>query len=204
MKDTPTKQPTHPEELLPWFVNGTLSDKERQVVEEHLQYCPLCQQEITLLQKMRTQVKDFPIESPGELGLNRLLGEVRASRQVPPTQTLLSSEWWHTGLAIAASLIILIQAGLLVDAWFLSKPMMPLSGPQLQGPVVQISFVSTATTAQISQVIRAVHGSIMEGPSPLGIYRVRLDLASSDTQHIEQALIQLRQHTAIIQHVAKD
>ncbi len=204
MTDAPIEQPTHPDELLPWFVNGTLSDVERQVVELHLERCPQCHQETVLLEKMRTEVKNLPIQSPGELGLNRLLHQVRASQHISNTEALPQTGWWRTGLAIAASLIISVQAGLLIDAWYLSRPMVPLAGPQRQEPVIQVSFVSTATATEIRQIISIVHGNIIEGPSPLGIYRIHLDLESSNTQDVEQIIHLLRQESNIIQHVAQD
>ena len=204
MNDVPTEQLSHPDELLPWFVNGTASDKEKQEVESHLVICSTCQQEVALLQKMRAQVKDSPSHAPGEVGLNRLLNEVQKERMASKGPTPIQSGWWRTGLAIAASLIICVQAGLLIDAWYLSKPVMPLAGPQLSGSILQISFVPTATEAEIRQVVNIVHGTFVDGPSQLGIYRIRLALDSPQHQSIEQTIEQLRQHTAIIQHIAKD
>ena len=204
MNEIPREHPSHPDELLPWLVNGTLSDEERQDIESHLEICQTCQQEVLLLQKMRAQVKDSPSQSPGEVGLNRLLKEVQRERTALKASSLLQPKWWRTGLAIAASLIIFVQAGLLIDAWYLSKPVMPLAGPQLSGSILQISFVPTATEAEIRQVVNIVHGTFVDGPSQLGIYRIRLALDSPQHQSIEQTIEQLRQHTAIIQHIAKD
>lgn len=204
MSDTPTEQYTHPDELLPWFVTGTLPDDERHDVEQHLKSCARCQREISLLQQMRTQVKEAPTESPGEFGLNRLLNEVRNEHAVTDVRRQTQSGWWRTGLAIAASLIIFVQAGLLIDAWFLSKPMEPLAGPQLHGPILQIAFVPTATESQIREVITGVHATFIDGPSHLGIYRIRLDLVSPDHQKLDHTMEQLRQQKTIIRHVAQD
>ncbi len=202
MSHSPTKQHPHPDELLPWFVNGTLSNEEQQVVESHIQSCPQCQQEISLLQSIRIQTKDVAIQSPGEIGLNRLLHDVQKERNESKTSTLTHNVGWKNGLAIAASFIIFIQAGLLIDAWFLSKPLVPLAGPQHHNAHLQISFVSSATATQIQQVLQTVQGTIVEGPSPLGIYRIRLEHTLSDNTQLEQTIQQLRQETTIIQHVA--
>lgn len=203
MRDSPIEQQGHPEELLPWFVNETLPAEERHAVEQHIASCPQCQQEIALLEKMRVQVKETHIQSPGEFGLNRLLKEVRNEQAVTEVQPPKPSGWWKTGLAIAASLIIFIQAGLLIDTWYLSKPVVPLSGAQAQGPVLQISFAPTATEPQIREVLSAVHGTFIDGPSQLGIYRIRLNQLSPDN-NVEQTIERLRQKKMIIRHVAKD
>ncbi len=205
MPDMPQEQQGHPAELLPWFVNETLSPEERQTVEQHLETCPQCRQEIALLQKMRTHVKEIRTESPGEFGLNRLLSTVRNDRTATEAPQQTTSQWWKTGFAIAASLIIFIQAGLLIDTMYISKPMIPLSGPQKQGLVLQVSFTPTATEAQIREVITAVHGRFIDGPSSLGIYRIRLDDSkTSNEATIERAIQHLRQKTEIILHVTKE
>ena len=168
--------------------------------------CPQCQQEIALLQKIRSQVKETHPESPGEFGLNRLLHRVRSEQAVtegPPHTTV---KWWQPVLAIAASLIILIQAGLLIDTWYLSKPVIPLAGPPKHGPVLQVSFSPTTTEAQIREVITAIQGRFIDGPSSLGIYRIRLD-DSGTVQRvitIEKAMQHLRQETEIILHVSQE
>ncbi len=205
MPDMPQEQQEHPAELLPWFVNETLSTEDRQTVEQHLESCPQCQQEITLLQKMRTHVKEIRTESPGEFGLNRLLSRVRNDRAVTESPQHPPTQRWQNWLAIAASLIIVIQAGLLIDTWYISKPMIPLSGPEEHGLVLQVSFTPTSTEAQIREVISAIHGRFIDGPSSLGIYRIRLDdQGTSDKSTIKSAIEHLREKTEIILHVSQE
>ena len=98
----------------------------------------------------------------------------------------------------------MVQAGFLIDAWFLSKPMAPLSGPKEQGVVFQLSFAPTATETEIRESIGAVDGTFTDGPNQLGIYRIRLKLSPTNKQTIEQALETLRQRKTIINHVAKE
>ena len=205
MPDLPHEQQGHPAELLPWLVNETLSTEERHAVEQHLEACPQCMQEIALLQKMRTHVKEIHTESPGEFGLNRLLSTVRNDQTVTEAPQQNSSQWWKTGFAIAASLIIFIQAGLLIDTWYISKPMIPLSGPQEHRLVLQVSFTPTTTEAQIRDAITAVHGRFIDGPSSLGIYRIRLDdKGTASKATIESAIQHLREKTEIILHVTRE
>ncbi|GJL51909.1 MAG: hypothetical protein NPIRA01_31360 [Nitrospirales bacterium] len=204
MSHNPTEQPVHPDELLPWLVNGTLSGSERHDVEQHLEFCTQCQQEIALLEQMRTEIKESSTSSPGEIGLNRLLNKIQNEQTAPDAASGTHTSVWRTGLAIAASLIIFIQAGLLLDSWYLSKPMVPLAGPQTYGLVLQVSFVPTATEAQIREVITGVHATFIDGPSSLGLYRIRLDPLTANESSIPKTIEQLRQHTTIIQHVAKN
>ncbi len=204
MSKTSTDKQEHPDKLLPWFVNETLSSNERDDVAQHVQACSRCQQEIALLQRIRTHIKETHTQSPGEFGLKRLLSEIRKEQAVTKVERLRPSGWWQKGFAIAASLIIFIQAGFLLDAWYLSKPMVPLAGPQTHEQVLQISFQPTATEAQIREAMSHIHGTFIDGPSSLGLYRVRLNTAASPETPIRQTIEQLRQQTTIIQHVAED
>lgn len=204
MSQHPIQGPTHPDELLPWFVNNTLSSHERKEVDDHVATCPRCQKEIAFLQMTREQVKTIPVQSPGEFGLNRLLKEIKRNREDEQRQRKPRNDWWRRGLAIVASLIIITQAGLLVDAWFFSKPMVPLSGPQDQGVVLQLSFKPTAMEVEIREIVNAAGGTFVEGPGELGVYRIRLNLSSADQEKIHQTIEYLRQRKNIVTHVARE
>ena len=82
----------HPEELLPWYVNGTLSPEERQRVEAHLDQCPSCRGEVQALRSLRREIKDVaePSEEdlPGEVGIQRLLSAIENEpEQIRPLQS---------------------------------------------------------------------------------------------------------------------
>ena len=194
----------HPDELLPWFVNQSLSDHEREQVEAHLQSCSRCQQEVDFLRNVRAEVKTCSSSSPGELGLQRLLREVKQDSSLQQGYGQKRSGWWGNGLAIAASLVIMVQAGLLMDAWFFSKPMVPLSGPSDLGVILQISFQPTATEPDIRQTVSAINGIFVGGPGQLGIYRIRLPLESQDKSTIEEAMGLLRNQKNVVSHVARE
>ena len=198
------QEASHPDELLPWFVNGRLSPQEQREVEDHINTCDRCQKEVGLLENMREQIQATPLDSPGELGLKRLLKEIKTEKEAKKGQKPIQPRIWPRTLAIAASLIIVVQAGLLIDAWFFSKPMVPLSGPQKEGIILQVSFVSTATEEDIRKELNAVDGTVIDGPGQLGIYRIRLNLQPMDQVGIEEAIALLRQHKTVIGHVARE
>ena len=205
MSPVPPPDQGHPDELLPWLVNHTLSESERREVEDHVQSCTRCQKEVAFLQSMRAHAKEIPSQSPGEFGLNRFLKEVKKDKiEVEQLQTLQRTVRWRTSVAIAASLIIFVQAGLLIDTWFLSKPMVPLSGPQEQGIVLQVTFTPTATESEIRQSVGAVNGTFIGGPGQLGVYRIRLNIQPTKEQEIHQAVESLRNQGNVVIHVARE
>ena len=195
----------HPDELLPWLVNDTLSESERREVDDHVQSCARCQKEVEFLHSMRAHAKETPVQAPGEFGLHRLLKEVKKDqKEIKQLQSPQRTARWRTSVAVAASLIIFVQAGLLIDAWFLSKPMVPLSGPQEHGIVLQVSFEPTATEADMRRSIETINGTFVGGPGQLGVYRIQLQIEPTNERAIHQAVEYLRQQANIVTHVARE
>ena len=82
----------HPEELLPWYVNATLTEDERHGVEAHLKDCEKCRNEVAYLNTLRSQVRATgDVTLYGELGLKRLLSDIKKQAQTP--RRFLFSRW---------------------------------------------------------------------------------------------------------------
>jgi len=191
------KRPDHPDELLPWYVNGTLANGERQDVETHLQSCERCRQEVAWLQNLRTQVKDDTAGSPGELGLHRLLREAKAQKSA-------ARQWWRPALA-AAAVVIVIQSAVLIN--FLNRPaaITPLGGPAAEGVVLQVKFAPNATEAQIRELLQKTGTTFIDGPGALGVYRLRLeDVTATQDQAIQRVIGELTARRDIVTYAARE
>ncbi|MGE5240612.1 MAG: anti-sigma factor family protein [Bacteroidota bacterium] len=194
------KRIDHPDELLPWYVNGTLANGERQDVEAHLQSCERCRQEVAWLQNLRTQVKDDTASSPGELGLHRLLREAKAPRSVARQPR----QWWRPALAAAAVLIV-IQSAVLINVMNRPAAITPLGGPVAEGVVLQVKFAPDATEAQIRQLLQQVQASLISGPGALGVYRVRLEgVTIAQDQAIQHVINELTGRRDVITYAARE
>jgi len=194
------KHADHPDELLPWYVNGTLVNGERQNVETHLLSCERCRQEVSWLQNLRAQIKDDVSPEPGVFGLNRLLRESGLKRV--PTRT--PGPWWRPALA-AAAVIIVIQSAILID--FLSRPtpITTLGGPAAEGVVLQVKFAPDATEARIRQLLQKVRAGLIDGPGALGVYRLRLEgVQAAHNQAILNVIGELSAHRDIVTYVARE
>ncbi len=192
----------HPEKILPWYVNNTLTDEERRKVEEHLKGCERCRSEVEYLKALRSQVKTTSdVTFYGKLGLKRLLRDIKKEAH-PPGR--FGFPRWQPALAIAASLIIMLQSVILYNYWQQSDAITTLSGPVQEGVVLQVSFASDASEAQIRKVLHSVEGSIIDGPSAIGIYRVRLDLPTEKKERINELIAILRSHSDVVIHVARE
>jgi len=194
----------HPDELLPWFVNGTLSGEELARVEKHLRECKQCDQEIQFFQQVRREVREQEVPSPGELGLNRFLKQIRPEKTVPIPKPRIHIAWWRNPLAVAASLVIVIQFALLVSTWTPNQTYTPLSGPKPEGVILQIKFSATATETQIRQGLRSVNAVIVDGPSALGIYKIRLDIPEQNLDAINRSMETLKQNHEVVTHLTRE
>lgn len=194
------KRPDHPDELLPWYVNGTLAGSERQEVAAHLQGCERCRQEVAWLQSLHTRVKADAASSPGELGLHRLLREAKAQKSAARQPR----QWWRPALA-AAAIVIVIQSAVLINFLNRPAPIVPLGGPAAAGVVLQVKFAPDATEAQIRKLLQKTGATIVDGPGALGVYRLRLDgVTATQDQTIQRVVGELTAHRDIVIYAARE
>lgn len=161
-------EPLHPDELLPWYANGTLPPEKRDEVAAHLRGCDRCRGELAFLAGLRERVKaSVGANVPDEIALKRLLRETRRASTGP------GITWLRPALA-AAVVVIVMQAGLV--AWLGTREprIEPLGGPQHEGVVLQVRFDPAAPEARIRALLQESEATVIDGPGALGIYRVRL------------------------------
>lgn len=188
----------HPDELLPWYANGSLKPQERAQVEHHLQACARCRAQVEFLAAVRRQIQSEPLQAPDELGLRRLLRTVRA-------QADRRRSWWRPALA-AAVLVILAQTALLVSLWPGSESRItPLGAPPGEGVLIQVQFAPQATEAQIRALLGEIRGEIVAGPGALGVYRIRVEgVDASGSEEVESIVARLRRQDDLVLHVARE
>src|SRR5579862_9866150 len=66
------------DEVLPWFVNGSLEDDERTTVEQHLRECARCRREVELLKQLQwvcTPEDSAQDATPAYLRLRQRIGD---------------------------------------------------------------------------------------------------------------------------------
>lgn len=194
------KRNNHPDEHLPWYVNGTLTNGARHDVEAHLQTCERCRQEVAWLQNLRGQIKADASRSPGEFGLNRLLREADPQRSVASHR----HQWWRPALA-AAAVVIVIQSAVLINLLYRPAPIIPLGEPAEEGVVLQVKFAPGATEAQIRQLLQKAQATFISGPGALGVYRLRLEgVTTAQDQAIQHAIGELTAQRDIVSYAARE
>lgn len=141
--------------LLPWYVNETLEEHEVQSVEAHLQHCADCRNALRELNALsgaikRTSATPLVPDAPVDAFLQSL-DEAQPQRR---------RAWYDNRLAIAASLLALVAAGVLYVA--LDRP---IANPDFQTVTqaegVQISYVfEVEYSGDVEQSRRALSDAV--------------------------------------------
>ncbi len=173
---------------LPWLVNDSLDDEERDALQATVEASPELQRERDFLAALRSSVKQQQPEAPLELGWRRLQRDIHRERKPKG----VSASW--RAAAVAASLLLLVQS---LVVWLPREgtdQYRPLSsGTQVS--TLQVRFVDSASEANIRQLLREQHLRIVDGPSAAGLYRLVSEGDRAD------ALAALKQRTDLVEYV---
>jgi anti-sigma factor RsiW len=220
---------THQEliELLPWYVNATLSEDERREADSHLASCASCRIELDELKVLQLAVEECADEIPAPSGsrLNQAMAEIDAFERGRQRSQLESGGgiggllerigevllgWWgplpaHAMVAAQFLLIVALAGGLGYSLWN-KVEFSTLSGTQVspsEAVRIAVRFESSATETQIRTLLDEIKGTIVGGPSSLGIYVVQVPIVPSNTAELEKVLASLRGKRQIVTYAEK-
>ena len=195
--------------LIPWYVNATLSDRDRSRVDRHLAECAACRDDLTLEQRIRQRLSvDPPVEYMPAASLNRLRdmidGKLVDHGQVDHGQRAgIEAKPWRSGrrlrrwqwLAAASFAAVAVTVGLGV-ASRLAKPAFHTvtnSAPHPREEVVRAVFSPTVTLVELQALLDEAQLRIISGPSEAGVY----SLAASSNLPVSTSLALLRRHATV-------
>jgi len=193
------------EELLPFYVNGTLKGEELETVKNALAEDEALRDECAFLKSMRDEVQNQDLgASPGEFGLKRLqrdlVKERTAETQKIPQNDNVKSGIWRIA-TIAACIMLLVQTAYVVPLWQENNDLVAASGgnvAHIRGPVLSVTFVPEAQEENIRELLLAVDARIVDGPSALGVYKLAVP------KDPEAVISKLRAHKNLVETVQRD
>jgi hypothetical protein len=191
------------EEMLPFYVNGTLSAEDRAAVEAYLQAHPEAQSELRWFESLQAKVREDVPPVSSEVGLERAMQRIRAEGPAPKGARPAAQPGFGERLrqffaslvpqpvlkpALAAALaVVAVQAvviGNLVsersDDSTTLRAMRPGTGPVEHGPYLKLNFKPDAREADIRLLLVQMQGSLAAGPGQLGDYYVRVPEAQAE------------------------
>jgi hypothetical protein len=168
-------------ELLPWYVNGTLAADQVQEIEEHLGECEACRRELERCRALAALYEDVedlaPAAHPARIA--RLWAR---AEETPPRPS--RSPWRWIALGQAAAIVVLLALALR------ELPEEPVAGPaepapvfrtlgdaelevpRLTAPTFRVVFAPDTPEETMRRILRSLEAEIVAGPSPLGVYTV--------------------------------
>jgi anti-sigma factor RsiW len=208
-------------ELLPWYVNDTLTDQERRDVEAHLVTCHACQAELAHCHDLGETIHatEEVAWSPSPPHLSRLLSRIDAAEarhawagrwwQRVRDWCIGERSWWQRtpsitrwALAAQGALILLLVSALvwqstMVPASFY-RTLADVSAPALQDRAqIRVVFADEMAAREMRELLTDIRGTIVKGPSPLGVYTVEVSSAEGSPDRMSAVLDALRAHQKV-------
>lgn len=207
--------------MLPWYETGQLTAEETQLVENYLGKDADLRRMLELIREEagETVVANERIGMPGHAARDRLMAQIAAEGGKAPRTGGLVSGWLRQlgldgmspGLALGgavAALVIIVQAAV-IASMISGDP--AGDGPQLAsgedtvtetGAFALIRFSEGASALAVTELLRENGITIVDGPKPGGMFRVRLS-DETLTEDRQSALIEsLRQRADLVAFVS--
>jgi len=182
------------DELLPFYVNGSLSEADRAWVEDYLRQNPGAAAELRWYESLQTKLREDLPPVSSEVGLDRAIQRIRKEGPVPqlprraagPSLAERLSNWLSAlmpqpvlrpalaGLLAVVALQAVVIAQLSGDDDDASQLRAVRGSVIEKGPYVKVNFKPDAREADIRLLLVEVHGSLAAGPGQLGDYYVRV------------------------------
>jgi hypothetical protein len=182
-------------ELLPWYVNGTLDAERRAWVDQMAATSPMAAAALARERNLAAASEKMllPVIAQ-DLGLARLRSLVRAEGSSSPTTSpsMSGPSWWaalqqwlaRPQLATAMAALLVAQAGLI--GWLATETDLgdqtsaTRSVGVTQVHTLRVSFRSGTSEAEIRAAMVSAAARIVGGPTQMGEYWVASDLTSME------------------------
>jgi len=194
------------QELLPWFVTGTLDAEESVGLEQHLQGCPACRAELESLRAFQTAYvsSDIPPDAGHALSKLRTRLDSEASapkmrRQRPglrlPDLLGLSPGWMK--LALAAQFGVILALGFefvqTERAGFEYHTLASASTPARAAGSLVVVFDPNAAQREVARILRRSGARVVDGPTASNGY-----VLVTARGGLQDALASLRAERAVL------
>jgi anti-sigma factor RsiW len=187
-------------ELLPWYVNATLSAHEAALVEKHLGSCHTCREELARCQDLQAATKGQEDGwSPSPAHFSQVLANVER-REATPRKRMMS--WLREtprpmrfAFALQGAAVVALGAALLLrPAPVYETLSRPPAAAHSERARLHVVFSPDLPESGMRRLLQGIQGMIVDGPSPSGLYTVELAFPASERERAGQ----------IAEHLAAD
>ena len=194
--------------LLPWYVNGSISELDGQRVAAHLPVCADCSNDLRQeLFVYRSMTADTAVEYMPAASLKRLLARLDgvpapATADAGPATARRRHALPWLGLMAASIAVMAVAVSLLTaDRWLYSRPSalqpnyytVTTAVPHPPGEVIRAVFSPTITLDELQGILDEAQMRIISGPTEAGVY----SLAAKSNRPVSSSLTLLRAHAKV-------
>jgi anti-sigma factor RsiW len=194
--------------LIPWYVNDTLADPERQRVDAHIGSCAVCRDDLAVHKRILEGINAQPaLDYMPVASLKRLQARLdvaqaqAASPPIAPLEPSRSDAPWRGRMAASIAAMAVAIGLLAADRWvqFEVREKQPnyrtvtTAIPRPQGEVIRAVFAPSVTLVELQTILDEAQLKIVSGPTEAGVY----SLASNSTLTVRSSLALLRQHSTV-------
>jgi hypothetical protein len=169
----------HFDELVPWYVNGSLGAEEREWVDRYIAEHPEARAEVDWHHALSQSMKKSALAVPETVGLAKTMALIHRDR--PTFSARVTSFFTALGVrpsvAFAGLAVIALQGGMILS--LLNPPADDVEGirtgrvmPTDNRPMLKLNFKPDAKEAEIRHLLMSVQGHLAGGPGQLGDYFV--------------------------------
>jgi anti-sigma factor RsiW len=201
-------------ELIPWFVNGTLGELERQRVDAHLRACAACRDDLLQEQRVyQAMVGETSVEYMPASSLKRLHAkldgarkeaapvEMAASPAIPVKQPTRRWMPWQRRIAASIAVAVVVLSLLTMNQWArfrtheLSPDYQTVTTSRSRAPdeVIRAVFSPSITLVELQAILDEAQLRIVAGPTEAGVY----SLARNSERPVHSSLALLRRHSDV-------
>jgi hypothetical protein len=192
--------------LIPWYVNDTLADPERQKVDAHVGSCAVCRDDLAANKRIFEGIDAQPaLDYMPMASLKRLQArlDVAQAQAAPLAVAQLEpgrSEPWRGWMAASIAVMAVAVGLLAADRWVQFEAArqpnyrtVTTSISRPQGEVIRAVFAPSITLVELQTILDEAQLMIVSGPSEAGVY----SLASNSTLTVRSSLALLRRHSTV-------
>jgi Putative zinc-finger len=196
--------------LIPWYINQTLDDGARQRVDDHIESCSLCRDDLAQQQRIYEGIHAQPaLDYVPVASLKRLQARLDALQIEGAPQRLPAQQEpqphsnapWRGWMAASLAGMTLAAGLLAADRWVESEAHLTQPNyhtvtsaiPRPPGEVIRAVFAPTITLVELQSILDEAQLKIVSGPTEAGVY----SLASNSTLAVRSSLALLRQHSTV-------
>jgi hypothetical protein len=201
--------------LLPWYLNGTVAETERQKVDEHVRVCAACSAELARergiyramsaesslefipasFSRLQARLDSLPPGKLAELEPSAL----RSASPQGTTRPRGRMPWARLAAASIAALALGSLGLVSVDRWMQIRALpseyrtVTTPAPRPSDEVIRAVFSPAITLVELQAILDEAQLRIISGPTEAGVY----SLAASSTRPVTVSLSQLRRHASV-------